>query len=140
MTNTDVFAPAQRSAVMRAVKARDTKPELIVRALVRSVGYARRYRLGGSGLSGKPDLVFGALRKAVFVHGCFWHGHACARGARVPKANAAYWRAKIARNRARDGAVNAALRKQGWRVLTIWECALRDQATVALRLRRFLSR
>jgi DNA mismatch endonuclease (patch repair protein) len=140
MTTSDVFDRAQRSAVMRAVKARDTTPELIVRALVRKLGYARRYRLGGAGLPGKPDLVFGALRKAIFVHGCFWHGHTCARGARAPKANAAYWRDKIARNRVRDAAATAALRAQGWQSLTIWECALRDRPSAEARLLRFLSR
>jgi DNA mismatch endonuclease (patch repair protein) len=140
MTGTDVFDAAQRSAVMRAVKARNTRPELVVRALVRNIGYARRYRLSGSGLPGKPDLVFGGLRKVVFVHGCFWHGHGCARGARAPKANAAYWRAKIAGNRARDRACVRALRKQGWQALILWECALRDRAAVAARLERFLSR
>jgi DNA mismatch endonuclease (patch repair protein) len=135
---TDVFAPAQRSAVMRSVKSRDTAPELQVRALVRSLGFARRYRLGGAGLPGKPDLVFGGLRKAIFVHGCFWHGHACARGARAPKANAAYWRAKIARNRARDLGAVVSLRAQGWRVLIVWECTLRDRAGVERRLSQFL--
>jgi len=94
----DVFDPVKRSAVMRAVKSRDTAPELAVRATVRELGYARRYRLNGASLPGKPDLVFGALRKVIFVHGCFWHSHDCKRGARQPKDNAAYWRAKISRN------------------------------------------
>lgn len=124
---------------MRAVKARDTKPELVVRAMVRNIGYARRYRLSGSHLPGNPDLVFGVLRKAIFVHGCFWHGHSCARGARAPKANAKYWSTKIARNRARDRAATTALRAQGWRVLIVWECSLRDRRTVEQRLSRFLN-
>jgi DNA mismatch endonuclease (patch repair protein) len=89
---------------MRAVKSHGTAPELAVRAAVRELGYARRYRLNGAKLPGKPDLVFGAMRKVIFVHGCFWHGHDCKRGARQPKDNAAYWRAKIARNVARDRA------------------------------------
>jgi DNA mismatch endonuclease (patch repair protein) len=135
---TDVFAPAKRSAVMRAVKSRDTRAELAVRKGVRAVGFGRRYRLGVAALPGKPDLVFGALRKAVFVHGCFWHGHDCARGARAPKANAEYWRAKIERNRARDRVAIAALRAQSWSVLVLWECTLRDRAALERRLRRFL--
>lgn len=139
MTSTDVFEPAQRSAAMRAVKARDTKPELVVRTLVRGIGFARRYRLSDSRLPGRPDLVFGALRKAIFVHGCFWHGHSCARGARAPKTNATYWSEKIARNRARDRAATTALRAQGWRVLIVWECALRNRRAVEQRLSRFLS-
>src|SRR5215467_11698981 len=89
-----------RSRIMRAVKSRDTKPELIIRSLAHRMGY--RFRLYRKDLPGCPDLVFPRLRKVVFVHGCFWHGHDCGRGARIPKANAEYWRSKIARNSARD--------------------------------------
>lgn len=135
----DVFDVEKRSAVMRAVKSDNTGPERTVRAAVRALGYSRRYRLGGRGLPGKPDLVFSVLRKAVFVHGCFWHGHDCKRGARAPKGNAAYWRAKIARNRTRDAAVLKTLRAGGWRTLVIWECETRDAARLAARLDRFLA-
>ncbi len=134
----DVFDPAKRSAVMRAVKSRDTGPELAVRALVRELGYGRRYRLNGAALPGKPDLVFGAMRKAVFVHGCFWHGHDCKRGARQPKDNAAYWRAKIARNATRDRASLKALRADGWAALVVWECELRADNALKLKLAAFL--
>jgi DNA mismatch endonuclease, patch repair protein len=120
---TDPFTPEQRSAVMRRVKGRDTTPELAVRRLLRTAGIG--YRLGGAGLPGRPDLVMKGRRAVVFVHGCFWHGHDCARGARAPKANAAYWSAKIARNRARDAASETALREAGWRVITVWECGQR---------------
>lgn len=134
----DVFDPVKRSAVMRAVKSRDTAPELAVRAVVRELGYARRYRLNGASLPGKPDLVFGALRKAIFVHGCFWHGHDCKRGARQPKDNAEYWRAKIGRNVARDAASLKALKAGGWSALVIWECETRDGATLSRKLAKFL--
>ncbi len=120
----DPFTTEQRSAVMRRVKGRDTGPELAVRQALRAAGIG--YRLGGAGLPGRPDLVMKGRRTVVFVHGCFWHGHDCRRGARAPRANAAYWSAKIARNRARDAAAEAALRAAGWRVLTVWECALRE--------------
>jgi DNA mismatch endonuclease (patch repair protein) len=120
---TDPFTTEQRSAVMRRVKGRDTAPELVVRRALRSAGVG--YRLGGAGLPGRPDLVMKGRRAVVFVHGCFWHGHDCRRGARAPKANAAYWTAKIARNRARDAAAEAGLRAAGWRVITVWECGLR---------------
>lgn len=135
----DVFDPAKRSAVMRAVKSRDTAPELTVRAAVRELGYARRYRLNGACLPGKPDLVFGAMRKAVFVHGCFWHGHTCAKASK-PKSNADYWLAKIAGNKARDRQHNRALRGLGWRVLTVFECAAQPSRIDRLtpRLIRFL--
>lgn len=135
----DVFDSTKRSAIMRAVKSRDTGPELIVRACVRALGYGRRYRLNGAGLPGKPDLVFGTMQKAIFVHGCFWHGHDCKRGAREPKDNAAYWRAKIARNRQRDAASLKALRSAGWSALTIWECETRDDAALSRALKAFLS-
>jgi DNA mismatch endonuclease (patch repair protein) len=134
----DVFDPVKRSAVMRAVKSRDTAPELTVRAVVRELGYARRYRLNNASLPGKPDLVFGAMRKVIFVHGCFWHGHDCKRGARQPKDNAAYWRTKIARNVARDRASLKALNDDAWSALVIWECETRDNATLARKLKKFL--
>jgi DNA mismatch endonuclease (patch repair protein) len=120
---TDVFTPEQRSAVMRRVKGRDTGPELKVRRALREAGIG--YRLGGAGLPGRPDVVMKGRRIALFVHGCFWHGHACARGDRQPKANAAYWTAKIERNRARDAVNDAALTAAGWRVVTVWECDLK---------------
>ncbi|WP_292063526.1 very short patch repair endonuclease [Brevundimonas sp. UBA7664] len=119
----DPFTPEQRSAVMRAVKGRDTTPELAVRRILRAAGIG--YRLGGRGLPGRPDLVMPGRRVAVFVHGCFWHGHDCARGARQPKANADYWSAKISRNRARDAATLTALARAGWRVVTVWECGMK---------------
>ena len=120
---TDVFTPEKRSAVMRRVKGRDTGPELTVRRILRAAGIG--YRLGGGGLPGRPDLVMKGRRTVVFVHGCFWHGHDCPRGARAPKANAAYWAAKIDRNRARDAAAQTALEADGWRVVTVWECGMR---------------
>ncbi|WP_292026353.1 very short patch repair endonuclease [Brevundimonas sp. UBA2416] len=120
---TDPFTPEQRSAVMRAVKGRDTTPELAVRRILRAAGIG--YRLGGRGLPGRPDLVMPGRRVAVFVHGCFWHGHDCARGARQPKTNATYWTAKIGRNRARDVATQTVLEAAGWRVVTVWECRMK---------------
>ena len=121
--STDVFSPEQRSAVMRSVKGRDTSPELAVRRILRAAGIG--YRLGGQGLAGRPDVMMKGRKVAVFVHGCFWHGHDCARGSRKPKANAEYWSGKIDRNRVRDARVTAQLRDDGWRVLTVWECEMR---------------
>lgn len=121
---TDIFTPAERSAVMAAVKSTDTKPERIVRKTLHRLGY--RYRLHVKTLPGAPDLVFPARRAVIFVHGCFWHGHDCARGARVPKANRAYWINKIDRNRDRDHDHRLRLERWGWRSCIIWECALRS--------------
>ena len=120
---------------MRAVKGKNTIPEMAVRRLVHGMGY--RYRLHRKGLPGKPDLVFGPRRKVIFVHGCFWHGHACERGKRVPKANRDYWTRKIARNRQRDQEHLAALHAARWQVLVIWECEV-EYADAEHRLRRFL--
>ena len=118
-----------RSATMRAVKSRDTAPELVVRAIARALAPA--YRLHRADLPGKPDIVYGPRRLAIFVHGCFWHGHDCPRGAREPRSNNAYWRAKIAGNRARDAMILAALAALDWRTLVIYECALKNRARVA---------
>ncbi|WP_420479566.1 very short patch repair endonuclease [Brevundimonas sp. FT23028] len=121
--STDVFTPEQRSAVMRRVKGKDTTPELAVRRILRTAGIG--YRLGGAGLPGKPDVVMKGRRTVVLVHGCFWHGHDCPRGARQPRANADYWIAKIDRNRTRDLTNAGALLAAGWRVITVWECAMK---------------
>ncbi len=130
--STDVFTPAQRSAVMARVRGKDTGPERAVRRLLTRMGL--RYRLQRRDLPGSPDIVMAGRRVALFVHGCFWHGHDCRRGARQPKQNADYWRAKIARNIARDGEADARLRGLGWRPLVVWECELRDEAALVARL------
>jgi DNA mismatch endonuclease (patch repair protein) len=132
----DCFTPEARSAVMRAVKSTNTMPELRVQDCVRSL--RRRYRLGGEGLPGKPDLVFRSRHCVIFVHGCFWHGHDCARGMRIPQTNADYWRRKIDRNRARDTAHLDALTARGWRVLTVWECQTRDTGALRVSVGDFL--
>ena len=117
---------------MARVKGRDTGPERAVRRLLWSAGY--RYRLNRRDLPGTPDIVLPGRRAAVFVHGCFWHGHDCPRGARQPKANAEYWRAKIARNVARDARNQAELTALGWRPLVVWECELKGPETLFERL------
>lgn len=125
-----------RRRTMQAVKSVDTTPELAVRKILHGAGY--RYRLHRAGLPGKPDIVFVRRQKVIFVHGCFWHGHDCSRGARKPKTNAAYWHQKIARNRARDSRVADQLRAQGWKVATVWECETKEVATLRKKLDRFL--
>jgi len=122
----------ERSAVMRAVKSRDTGPERAVRKILREL--APGYRLHRADLPGSPDIAYGRRKLAIFVHGCFWHGHDCKRGARLPRENADYWSAKIARNRARDAKALAELDKRGWRTLVVFECALKDPAALRARL------
>ncbi|MFC3067999.1 very short patch repair endonuclease [Phenylobacterium soli] len=132
----DVYPPEKRSAVMRRVKGKDTSPELAVRRALTRLG--ARYRLHRKDLPGHPDIVMPGRRLTLFVHGCFWHGHDCARGARVPKANRDYWVAKVERNRARDARSREALQAAGWRVETLWECELKDAAALEARLRGIL--
>jgi DNA mismatch endonuclease (patch repair protein) len=125
-----------RRRTMQAVRSKDTAPEMIVRKLLHSEGY--RYRLHRSDLPGCPDIVFGTRRKVIFVHGCFWHGHKCARGARVPKSNTSYWTSKVRRNRIRDAEVVEKLAADGWCVLVLWECEM--DSRLKGRLKRFLEK
>lgn len=129
-------AAAVRRRTMQAVRSNDTEPERAVRRLVCQLGY--RYRLHRKDLPGKPDLAFIGRRKVVFVHGCFWHGHDCTRGAREPKENRAYWVEKIARNKTRDQAHLATLAALDWQILVIWECELKQLGKVCDRLAAFL--
>ena len=122
---------------MRRVKSSATAPELAVRRLVWSLG--GRYRLNRADLPGKPDIVLAGRRLVIFVHGCFWHGHDCARGARVPKTNRDYWVGKVARNRERDVAARAALEEMGWRAEAVWECDLRNPEGLRQRLAYLLA-
>lgn len=121
---------------MRAVKGRDTSPELLVRRLLHRMGY--RFRLHRKDLPGKPDIVFPRRNKLVFVHGCFWHGHPCKRGARMPATNSSYWKAKIARNVERYSKQLDRLAKDGWSTLTLWECELNNEEDLMQRLMLFL--
>src|SRR6185437_1964919 len=132
----DNLTRAQRSAAMARVRSRDTKPELVVRRLVHALGY--RYRLYRAGLPGKPDLVLPRQKKAIFVHGCFWHGHDCGAGTNRPRSNLAYWRTKLLKNRRRDATNCRALKRLGWRVLVLWECQLGNPERLRSRIERFL--
>lgn len=123
---------------MRAVRSVNTKPEMTVRRLLHGMGY--RYRLHRRDLPGAPDIVFPGRRKVIFVHGCFWHGHDCARGARMPATNVDYWRSKIGRNVERDARSIAELQQAGWSVLIVWECQLKvaQRDELNSRLKEFL--
>ncbi|MEJ0094730.1 MAG: very short patch repair endonuclease [Methylocella sp.] len=125
-----------RSAIMRSVKSTNTRPEMIVRSLAHRLGF--RFRLHRKALPGSPDLVFVGRRKVIFVHGCFWHGHDCKRGSRMPKANADYWSSKIAGNKARDAKTQAALAAAGWGVMIVWECETKDSEALGARILDFL--
>lgn len=132
---TDRLDPANRRRLMQAVKGKDTAPELAVRSLLHRLGY--RFRLHRRDLPGTPDIVLPGRRVAIFVHGCYWHGHGCRIG-RLPKSRLDYWGPKIDANRARDARKEAALAAAGWRVLVVWQCEIKDEENLAERLVRFL--
>lgn len=120
---------------MGRIRAKDTKPEMVVRRLVHGLGY--RFRLHSRKLPGRPDLVFPGRKKVLFVHGCFWHAHEGCRRAFSPKARSEYWRAKLQANRERDARVCEELAHLGWSWLVVWECEIKDPS-LPLRLSRFL--
>ena len=121
---------------MRSVKDRDTGPEMLVRRLLHRMGY--RFRLHRKDLPGKPDIVFSSRRKVIFIHGCFWHGHSCKRGSRVPKTNVRYWKEKITGNVERHSNQVSELSEIGWKELTLWECELTNSEAISQRLNAFL--
>lgn len=121
----DKIDKATRSRVMASVKSKNTKPEMKVRSLTHKLGY--RYRLHRKSLPGKPDMVFPSRKIAVFIHGCFWHGHDCKHGKRQPSSNTDYWQSKILGNMERDKRVQAELSELGWKSVTIWECQIYDE-------------
>ena len=127
----------ERRRCMRSVRRTRTRDEERVAAILDGLGLS--YAWGTTRLPGTPDFVLARRRTAVFVHGCFWHGHDCARGARVPKQNRDYWLGKVGRNRERDAASRAALEADGWRVETVWECELKDAHSLTARLEQLLA-
>ena len=132
----DQFTSEQRSAIMRRVPSANTRPEIRVRKIVHRLGF--RFRLHAQNLPGKPDLVFRRRKQAVFVHGCYWHQHKC-DAAKRPATNRRYWNNKLDNNVQRDKKNLYLLRRQGWRVLTVWECELKNTERLERRLFRFLN-
>ena len=133
----DKLSPERRSANMRQIRSKNTVPETVLRSLIHRLGY--RFRLHRKDLPGKPDLVFSSRRKAIFVHGCFWHQHSRCREGRLPGTRLEYWEPKLAKNRQRDVASQAALKALGWNVLTVWECELaKNSNAISRKLVRFL--
>jgi DNA mismatch endonuclease, patch repair protein len=121
---------------MSRVRNRDTEPERAVRRIIHGMGF--RFRLHRRDLPGKPDLVFPSRKKVVFVHGCFWHGHSCARGT-LPSTNQHFWQNKLLRNQMRDEASQLALAELGWNTLVIWECEIRRDVDLSRRIKNFLN-
>lgn len=133
----DTVTVERRSAIMRQIRSKNTRPELLVRRLIYSLGY--RYRLHRPDLPGKPDLVFAGRKKVIFIHGCFWHAHAKCSRARMPNTNPDYWVKKIARNVERDKNSSLKLESAGWKVLIVWECELRRSARLEEKIKEFLN-
>ena len=134
----DKLTPQERSENMRRIASKNTKPEMFVRSLVHGMGF--RYRLHGAKLPGNPDLVFKSRKKAIFVHGCFWHKHegqSC-KIWRVPKSRVEYWLDKLNRNKVRDSDNERKLREMGWDILVIWECQLKEKDNLILAIQSFL--
>ena len=125
----DRLSPEQRSALMSRVRSTNTRPEIEVRSFLHRAGF--RFRLHDNNLPGKPDIVLKRHKTAIFVHGCFWHGHDCKKG-RPPKSNEQFWRDKISKNRERDRKNEMALYQAGWRVVVIWECDIPQGLEMAL--------
>jgi DNA mismatch endonuclease, patch repair protein len=132
----DKLTKAERSVLMSLVRSKDTKPELFVRSMVHRMGF--RYRLHSKTLPGSPDLVFAGRRKVVFVHGCFWHGHNCRAGRNRPQSRKLYWDTKLERNKSRDRLNSIRLRRDGWSILTVWECQIGETDCLAQRMKSFL--
>jgi DNA mismatch endonuclease, patch repair protein len=125
-----------RSRLMSRIGSKHTKPELVVRSLLHRLGY--RYRLHRKDLPGKPDIVFIGRKKAIFVHGCYWHGHGCKIG-KLPKSNLDFWSPKIERNRQRDREKKSELEQVGWSVLELWQCELKESQSLEVKLHSFLA-
>ncbi|MBM3775828.1 MAG: DNA mismatch endonuclease Vsr [Acidobacteria bacterium] len=134
----DKLTPERRSENMQRIRSTDTRPEMIVRGLIHGMGF--RYRLHVVKLPGRPDLVLTRLKKIVEVRGCFWHQHTGCIDSHVPRSRRDYWRPKLQRNVSRDRENEKQLRAQGWDVLTLWECELKDTEALASRLDSFLRR
>jgi DNA mismatch endonuclease, patch repair protein len=131
----DRINPIQRSRLMSRIRRSDTKPERVVRSLLHSLGY--RFRIQMKGVPGRPDVAFPARRKAILVHGCFWHQHPGCRHAGLPATRAEFWKAKFERNRERDERLLLAANDLGWQTLVVWECET-EADDLSQRLRGFL--
>lgn len=125
-----------RSALMRKIRRRDTGPEMTVRRLLHRAGY--RYRLQAADLPGRPDIVFRSRRKAVFVHGCFWHRHQGCKKTTTPRTRPEFWEDKFAANVNRDSEAVSSLKRDGWEVEIVWECQVKDLNALKNRLKCFL--
>lgn len=132
----DSLSPERRSWNMSRIRAKDTRPERLVRSLLHNLGY--RFRLNRKDVPGRPDIVLPKYRTAIYVHGCFWHRHKGCTLAYTPKSNLEFWSKKFSRNEERDAEVAAALKETGWKQIVVWECETRNEVALARRLKKSL--
>src|SRR5574341_187106 len=135
---TDRFSRRKRSRIMSSIKGRNTSPEKAVKRRLRMLGIG--YRSNVADLPGSPDIVLTGIRKAIFVHGCFWHGHKGCRGATMPATNRVFWNKKITGNIVRDRNNIRRLKKTGWDVMVVWQCGLKDERKMTNRIIRFVEK
>jgi DNA mismatch endonuclease, patch repair protein len=124
---TDIVDSATRSRMMSGIRSKNTKPELLIRKRLHAMGF--RYRIHDSKVFGKPDIVLSRYKAVILINGCFWHGHNCPLF-KLPATQPEFWKEKISRNRERDAVVRKELDSQGWRQLTVWECAFRGKGKI----------
>lgn len=126
-TTVDIFSKAERSRIMGLIKGKDTAPEILIRKYLFSRGF--RFRVNDTRYPGKPDIILPKYKTAIFVHGCFWHGHPDCKWANLPKTNTDFWAEKISKNISRDNKNKEELQALGWKVLLVWDCELRNKKT-----------
>lgn len=133
---TDVYTKKKRSAVMAKIKGKNTNTEIIVRKILKKMGYS--FHTNVSDLPGSPDIVFPKRRKIIFIHGCFWHQHLRCKASDRPRTNVAFWEQKLDRNIKRDRIVRQQLKKMGWKALILWGCQIRRENILRNRIRNFI--
>ena len=134
----DVLTKKQRSYCMSKIRCKDTKPEISVRKIIYNLGY--RYRIHKKNLPGRPDIVLSKHKKIIFVNGCWWHRHNCKLGRRTPKSRLSYWLPKLRANKERHIRNVKKLRNQGWKVLNVWECKIKDIERLKKKISIFLDK
>lgn len=133
---TDIYSKNKRSDIMSKISGKETKPEILVRRYLFSKGF--RYRKNVIQLPGKPDVVLPKYKTIIFIHGCFWHGHTNCKAAKLPQTNIKFWREKIGRNIDRDSQNTEKLLKEGWKVLTVWQCEVKAREKASKRLEQLV--
>lgn len=133
----DIVSRSKRKEMMSSVKQRHTKPEITVRKLLHRLGY--RFRLHSKKLPGTPDIVLPKYKSVIFVHGCFWHQHKGCRKSRRPTSNVEFWNEKLDKNIERDNRKESELKNAGWKVLTVWDCEIKDEDLLIEKVKNFLT-